>query len=159
MKPVYLSLTQVHLEREDQPQAKPLEEINVRLNIVDNLLVVEGLDLHPAGDPVVNLVVGKNNPQLELSLLSTYPVHDFFLPLFKLVRYSLILLTLFSIIADDLLGRDFSLFSWPNHIAHILPPYLFDWINVIGDGYCGFRAIAVTKLGGEEAWPLLSRAM
>ena len=43
---------QVHLEREDQPQAKPLEEIKAHLNIVDHLLMVEGLDLHPAGDPV-----------------------------------------------------------------------------------------------------------
>ena len=68
MEPIYLSLTQVHLEREDQPQAKPLEEIKAHLNIVD---------LHPAGDPVVDLVVGKHNPQLELSLVSTYPVHDF----------------------------------------------------------------------------------
>ena len=51
------------------------------------------------------------------------------------------------------------MFSWPNHIPYILPPYLFDWIDVIGDGNCGFRAIAVTELGGEEAWPLLRRAM
>ncbi|XP_057528298.1 uncharacterized protein LOC130807031 [Amaranthus tricolor] len=43
-------------------------------------------------------------------------------------------------------GRDFSLFSWPNHIPYILPPYLFDWIDVIGDGNCGFRAITVTEL-------------
>ena len=35
-----------------------------------------------------------------------------------------------------------------------------DWIeNVIGDGNCGFRAIAVTELGGEDTWPLLRRAM
>ena len=56
MEPIYLSLTQVHLEREEQPQAKPLEEIKARLNIIDHLLVVEGLDLHPAGDQVVDLV-------------------------------------------------------------------------------------------------------
>ena len=68
---------QVHLEREDQPQAKPLEEIKAHLNIADHLLVAEGLDLHPTGDLVVNLVVEKRNPQLELSLVSTYPVHDF----------------------------------------------------------------------------------
>ena len=73
MEPIYLSLTQVHLEREDQPQAKPLEEIKAHLNIADHLLVVEGLDLHPAGD----LVVENRNPQLELSLVSAYPVHDF----------------------------------------------------------------------------------
>ena len=30
---------------------------------------------------------------------------------------------------------------------------------MLGDGNCGFRAIAVTELGGEEAWPLLRRAM
>ena len=41
----------------------------------------------------------------------------------------------------------------------ILPPYLFDWIDVIGDGNCGFKAIAATELGGQEAWPLLRRAM
>ena len=41
----------------------------------------------------------------------------------------------------------------------MLPPYLFDWIDVLGDGNCGFRAIAVTELGGEEAWPILRRAM
>ena len=57
--------------------SKPLEEIKAHLNIVDHLLVVEGLDLHPARDPVVDLVVEKHNPQLELSLVSTYPVHDF----------------------------------------------------------------------------------
>ena len=56
------------------------------------------------------------------------------------------LLTLFLIIADGPAGRDFSLFPWPNHIPHILPPYLFDWIDVMGDGNCGFRAIAITKL-------------
>ena len=52
-------------------------QIKVHLNIVDHLLVVEGLDLHATGDPVVDLVVGKYNPQLELSLVSIYPVHDF----------------------------------------------------------------------------------
>ncbi|XP_057516592.1 uncharacterized protein LOC130797835 [Amaranthus tricolor] len=31
--------------------------------------------------------------------------------------------------------------------------------NLSGDENCGFRAIAVTKLGGEKAWPLLRRAM
>ena len=36
---------------------------------------------------------------------------------------------------------------------------MFDWIDVLGDGNCGFRAIAATELGGEEAWPLLRRAM
>ena len=51
------------------------------------------------------------------------------------------------------------LFPWPNHIPHILPPYLFDWIDVIGDDNYGFRAIAVTELGGKEAWPILRRAM
>ena len=61
------------------------------------------------------------------------------------------------IFSDGLAGRDFSLFLWPNHIAYILPPYLFDWIDVIGDGNCGFRTIAVTELGAEEAWPLLRR--
>ncbi|XP_057518331.1 uncharacterized protein LOC130799241 [Amaranthus tricolor] len=55
--------------------------------------------------------------------------------------------------------RDFSHFPWPDYIPFILPPYLFDWIDVIGDGNCGFRTIAVTELGGEEAWPLLRRAM
>ena len=68
------------------------------------------------------------------------------------------LLTFFLII-DGSAGRDFSLFPWPNHFPHILPPYLFDRIDVIGDGNCGFRAIAMTKLGGEEAWPILRRAM
>ena len=76
IEPIYLSLTQVHLEREDQPQAKPLEEIKARLNIVDHLLVVEGLHLHPAGDQVVDLVVGKHKPQLELILASTYLVES-----------------------------------------------------------------------------------
>ena len=65
IEPIYLSLTQVHLEREDQPQAKPLEEIKAHLNIADHLLVVEGLDLHPAGDLVGDLVVEKRNLQLE----------------------------------------------------------------------------------------------
>ena len=68
---------QVHREREDQRQAKPLREIKAHLNITDHLLRVEGLDLHPAGDLLVDLVVEKHNPQLELSLLSTYPVHTF----------------------------------------------------------------------------------
>ena len=36
---------------------------------------------------------------------------------------------------------------------------MFDWIDVIGDGNYGFRAIVVTELGGKEAWPLLRRAM
>ena len=36
---------------------------------------------------------------------------------------------------------------------------MFDWIDVLGDGNCGFRAIAATELGGEDAWPLLKRAM
>ena len=36
-----------------------------------------GSRFHPAGDLVVDLVVKKRNPQLELSLVSTYPVHDF----------------------------------------------------------------------------------
>ena len=69
------------------------------------------------------------------------------------------ILTLFSIIADDPRGRDFSEVTWPNHIPLIIPPYLFDWIDVLGDGNCGFRAISVTELGGEETWPLLRRAM
>ena len=30
---------------------------------------------------------------------------------------------------------------------------------MLGDGNCGFRAIVVTELVGEEAWPLLRRAM
>ena len=47
-------------------------------------------------------------------------------PLFTLLCYSLILLTLFSIIADDPGGHDFSQFPWPNDIPFILPPYLFD---------------------------------
>ena len=53
----------------------------MHLNIADYLLVVEGLDLHPAGnlvvDLVVDLVVEKCNLQLKLSLVSIYPVHDF----------------------------------------------------------------------------------
>ena len=52
----------------------------MHLNIADHLLAVEGLDLHPAGD----LVVEKRNLQLELSLVSTYPVHDF---LFHYLHY------------------------------------------------------------------------
>jgi len=56
-------------------------------------------------------------------------------------------------------GRDFHMFPWPQHIPYILPPYLFDWIDVLGDGNCGFRAITVTEMGGEENWPLLRRAM
>ena len=63
------------------------------------------------------------------------------------------------LITDGSAGRDFSFFSWPNHIPYILPPYLFDWIDVIGDDNCRFRAIAITELGGEEAWPLLRRTM
>ena len=55
----------------------------------------------------------------------------------------------FIIITDGSTSRDFSLFPWPNYIPHVLPPYLFDWIDVIGDGNCGFRAIVVTELGGE----------
>ena len=46
-----------------------------------------------------------------------------------------------------------------SRLSHILPPYLLDWIDVIGDGNCGFSVIVVTELGGEEAWPLLRRAM
>ena len=64
---------QVYREREDQRQEKPSREIKAHLNIADHLLRVEGLDLHAAGD----LVVKKRNPHLELSLVSTYPVHDF----------------------------------------------------------------------------------
>lgn len=75
MEPIYLSHTQVHLEMKDQPLAKSLEEIKAYLNIVDQFLVVEGPDLHPAGDQVVDLVVGKHKIQLELTLPSTYPVH------------------------------------------------------------------------------------
>ena len=63
--------------------------------------------------------------------------------------------TKFFFITDGSGGRDFSHFPWPQYIPRILPPYLFDWIDVIGDGNCGFRAIAVTKLGDDEAWPLL----
>ncbi|XP_057517078.1 uncharacterized protein LOC130798205 [Amaranthus tricolor] len=62
-------------------------------------------------------------------------------------------------LSDDPGGRDFSQFPWPDYIPFMLPPYLFDWIDVLGDGNCGFRAIAVTELGGEEAWPILRRAM
>ena len=65
------------------------------------------------------------------------------------------MLLTFIFITNGSTGCDFSLFPWPNHISHILPPYLFDWIDVIGDSNCRFKAIAVTKLGGEEAWPLL----
>ena len=66
-----------------------------------------------------------------------------------------LILTLSSIIADDAGGCDFSDFPWLNHIPFIIPPYLFDWIDVLGDGNYGFRVITVTELGGEEAWPLL----
>ena len=58
-------------------------------------------------------------------------------------------MTNFFFITDGSASRDFSLFPWPNYIPHVLPPYLFDWIDVIGDGNCGFRAIVVTELGGE----------
>ena len=53
--------------------------------------------------------------------------------------------------SDGSAGRDFSLFLWPDNISFILSPYLFDWIDVIGDGNCGFRAIAATKLRGKKA--------
>ena len=56
----------------------------MHLNIADHLLTVEGLDLHPAGDLVADLVVEKRNLQLELSLVSTYPVHDF---VFRYLHY------------------------------------------------------------------------
>ena len=71
----------------------------------------------------------------------------------------LMLLIFFFIITDTSAGRGFTLFPWPNHIQHILPLYLFDWIDVIGDGNCGFRAIVVIEFGGEEAWPLLRLVM
>jgi hypothetical protein len=51
------------------------------------------------------------------------------------------------------------MFPWPQYIPYILPPYLFDWIDVTGDGNCGFRAITVTEMGGEDKWPLLRRGM
>ena len=54
---------QVHREKEDKRQAKPLREIKAHLNIAYHFLVVEGLDIYPAE----NLVVEKHNPQLELS--------------------------------------------------------------------------------------------
>ena len=52
-------------------------KIKAHLNTTDHLLGVVGLDLHPAGDLAVDLVVEKRNPQLELTLVSTYLVHDF----------------------------------------------------------------------------------
>ena len=58
------------------------------------------------------------------------------------------LLTFF--ITDGSKGRDFSHFSWPNYILHLLPSYLFDWIDIIGDVNFGFRAIAVTELGARR---------
>ena len=52
----------------------------MHLNIANHLLGVEGLDLHLAGDlvvdPVADPALEKRNLQLELSLVSTYPVHD-----------------------------------------------------------------------------------
>ena len=68
---------QVHREGEDQQQAKPLGEIKGPLNTTDHLPRVVGLELHPAGDLAVDLVVEKRNHQLELTLVSTYPVQDF----------------------------------------------------------------------------------
>ena len=62
-------------------------------------------------------------------------------------------------LSDGAGGRDFSMFPWPQYIPYILPPYLFDWIDVLGDGNCGFRALTVTEMGGEDAWPLLRRSM
>ncbi len=62
-------------------------------------------------------------------------------------------------LSDGAGGRDFSMFPWPQSIPYILPPYLFDWIDVLGDGNCGFRALTVTEMGGEDAWPLLRRSM
>ena len=62
-------------------------------------------------------------------------------------------------LSDVVVGRDFSMFPWPQYIPYILPPYLFDWIDVIGDGNCGFRAITITEMGGEDKWPLSRRGM
>ena len=90
---------QVHREREDLPQAKPLGEIKAHLNIADHPLAVEGLDLHPAVDPVVDLVVGKHNSQLELNLISTYPVHDF--PFLSFIQISFLQVNLTNLIFNN----------------------------------------------------------
>ena len=53
----------------------------------------------------------------------------------------------------------FHSFHGPNTFRIFFSLYLFDWIDVIGDENCEFRTIAITELGGEEAWPLLQCAM
>ena len=58
---------QVHREREDRRKEKPLREMKAHFNITHHLLGVEGLDFHPTGDLVVDLVFEKHNPQLKLS--------------------------------------------------------------------------------------------
>ena len=57
---------QVHREREDQRQAKPLGETEAPLNTTDRPPGVANRDLHHGGDLVVDLVVDQHNRQLDL---------------------------------------------------------------------------------------------
>ena len=77
MAPIYLNHMQVHREREDQQQAKPLGETKAPLNTADRPPGVADRDLHHARDLVVDPVVDQHNSQLDLISVSTYLVADF----------------------------------------------------------------------------------
>ncbi|XP_057543857.1 protein FAR1-RELATED SEQUENCE 2-like [Amaranthus tricolor] len=47
---------------------------------------------------------------------------------------------------DDPGGRDFSQFPWPDYIPFMLPPYLFDWIDVLAT----FLNIAIAFYGSSN---------
>ncbi|KAK9689139.1 hypothetical protein RND81_09G037800 [Saponaria officinalis] len=51
---------------------------------------------------------------------------------------------------NELPKRNSSLFPWQHELHDIMVPWVIDWVNVKGDGNCGFRCLALDIYGDEN---------
>ncbi|KAI5676188.1 hypothetical protein M9H77_07138 [Catharanthus roseus] len=47
----------------------------------------------------------------------------------------------------------YSIFPYTNAFSAFIYPFISNWKNVIGDGNCGYRIVAVFVFGDEHQWP------
>ncbi|KAH9618390.1 hypothetical protein KSS87_012225 [Heliosperma pusillum] len=52
-----------------------------------------------------------------------------------------------------------SLFPCPDAVNNFMVPWIVDWVDVDGDGNCGYRAVAQEIYGDEDKWPTVRRDM